>query len=387
MDFEPTEEQQMLRALAREIGQRYRPHILEWEAGGVPADVEREMIDTLQKRGLLGMTIPEEYGGQNRPFIDMIVVLEEFAKLAPPLAGMLLSSCSGPVQIIMAFGNEEIKRKYLSAIVRGEALVSVAMTEPDAGSATTELKTSATLVGDRYVINGTKVFVGGGGRHELYVVYVRLDGIQGARGVGALVVERGTPGLEFGRDLALLSQKFLSRYEVVFKDCAVPRENLLVKAGDFPKLMGSFNTERVHNSALCVGVAAAAFEDSLQYAQERRQFGKSLVEFQMIQDMLAEMATDLEAARLLVYRAATKVRDNQAPALDASYCKAFASKAARQITDMAVQIHGAYGLSGDLPIQRYWRDARGLAIAAGTEQIQKVRIVSELTGLRFNQRG
>jgi butyryl-CoA dehydrogenase len=388
MDFELSEEQRLLKRLARDLGDRFKDEVPVWERQDFipPEDWER-MRRALLEHQLLGLSVPEAYGGQGRPFLDLVLVLEEFGRCAPPLNWLMVSSSGGPVQILIALGSDFIKQEYLPRVIRGEMGCAVAMTEPEAGSATTDLATRAVLDGDDYVINGTKVFVGGSGSSELYVVYARLADRPGAAGIGALLVERDAPGLVFGKDSGLVGQRVATRREMIFRDCRVPRRNLVVQPGQFAGLMGAFNTERLQNSAWTLGMAQAAFEAALEYSQRRQQFGRPLCDFQMIQERLADMAVQLEAGRLLIYRAAAAVRDGSAPALASSIAKTFISEAGPRIIDTAIQIHGAYGLTRDLPLERLWRDARGMSIAAGTAQINKVRIVSELTGRRFNQRG
>ena len=386
MSYSLSEEQTLIKASVRQISERYRPFVGGWEADGVPREEALEMRDVLGRAGFLGMAVPEQYGGGGASYLDFIVALEESNKFTPPLARWLQSTGGGPVQMIIASQRESLRSRYLQKLVTGEIEAAIAMSEPNVGSAVTDLETSADEQGDNYVVNGSKMWVGGGGDAQLNVTFVRFDRIPGMAGTGALLIEKDAPGLSFGADAGLVAQRFLTRRVMHLDDCIVPKENLLVGPGEFAKLMGTFNSERVQNAALSLGVAGGAFQLALKYSQERTQFGRQIVEFQMVQDMLADMAVQLEAGRLLLYRAASLSVDGTTPALEASYCKLFSSEVAPKICDLAIQVHGALGLSRDLPLERMWRDARGLAIAAGTVQIQKVRIVSELTGKRFNQR-
>jgi butyryl-CoA dehydrogenase len=387
MDFELSDEQRMIVATVRQISERFRPFVGEWErAGGVPPAANREVRDTLRDAGFLGMSIPEQYGGGGVAYLDFILALEEFNKFTPPLSRWAQSTAGGPAQLILASTNNIVREKYLRPLVTGEMEAAIAMSEAEVGSAVTDLQTRADADGDTYVVNGHKMWVGGGGDADIYDVFVRFDGIPGAKGVGGLVIERGTPGFSFGDDTGLVSQRFLTRRMLYFDNCRVPRENVLVQAGEFSRLMGAFNSERLQNTALILGCAGGAYELALMYAQERIQFGRPIVEFQLVQDMLAEMAVNLEAARMLLYRAATLTADGVTPALESSYCKLFSSQVAPRIIDLAIQVHGALGLSRDLPLERMWRDARGLALATGTVEVHKIRIVTELTGRRFDQR-
>ncbi len=387
MDFQLSEEQQMLKKLVRSVADDFKAFVPEWErTGAIPDSAKESMRTALERHGLLGMTVPQNYGGQDRPFIDLVLVIEEFARYTQPLVWYVVGTSGGPVQIIIAFGSERIKNRYLTQLVSGRARCALAMTEPQAGSATTDLQTIAVPGKNGYILNGTKVFVGGAGSDQLYVVFASFDQKAGGRGIGALLLDKDSPGLTFGRDSGLISQRMTTRQEMVFQDCVVPAENLLVQPGHFGKLMGAFNTERIQNSAWSLGLAQGALEETLSYLQRRVQFGKKLVQFQMIQNIVADMVIGIEAGRFLVYRAATSVQAGTAPAYESALAKAFISEAAPRIIDSAIQVHGAYGLTTDLPLERMWRDARGLAIAAGTAQINKIRIVTEITGVKFDQR-
>jgi alkylation response protein AidB-like acyl-CoA dehydrogenase len=386
MDFQLSEEQRRLKALVRDLAEKeFAPKAAAWdEAGEVDLG---EVAARLRDVGLLGMTIPEEYGGSGRPFLDFILALEELARVAYPPAFVLLSTCSGPVSIVMRLGSDAQRRRWLPPLVRGEMFCAVGMTEANAGSAASDVETTATLDGDAYVVDGSKLFVGGGGHVELYVVFARFGGVPGPRGVGALVIEKGTPGFEFGQQIPFMGTRGIPRRELTFTGCRVPKDNVLVAQGGFARLMNDFNYERIHNATLSLGFAQGAFEQACGYVKQRKQFGRELCEFQGVQWMIADMATELEAARLLIYRAAANAdATGVADPLETSLAKRYASETGIHVCDTALQLHGAYGYSKEFPLERFYRDARGIAIATGTVQIHKNNIAARVLNRKFSQR-
>jgi butyryl-CoA dehydrogenase len=386
MDFLLTEEQRRLKALVRDLAEKeFAPKAAGWDETG-EVDLG-EIAVRLRDVGLLGMTIPEEYGGSGRPFLDFILALEELARVAYPPAFVLLSTCSGPVSIIQRLGSDAQRRRWLPPLVRGEMFCAVGMTEANAGSAASDVETTATLDGDAYVLDGSKLFVGGGGHVEIYVIFARFGGVPGPRGVGALVLEKGTPGFEFGQQIPFMGTRGIPRRELLFNRCRVPRAGVLVSEGGFARLMNDFNFERIHNATLSLGFAQGAFEQACAYVKQRRQFGRELCEFQGVQWMIADMATELEAARLLIYRAAANAdATGRADPLETSLAKRYASEAGIRVCDTALQLHGAYGYSKEFPLERFYRDARGIAIATGTVEIHKNNIASRVLGRKFSQR-
>lgn len=386
MDFLLTEEQRRLKALVRDLAEReFAPKAAGWDETG-EVDLG-EIAVRLRDVGLLGMTIPEEYGGSGRPFLDFILALEELARVAYPPAFVLLSTCSGPVSIIQRLGSDAQRRRWLPPLVRGEMFCAVGMTEANAGSAASDVETTATLDGDAYVLDGSKLFVGGGGHVEIYVIFARFGGVPGPRGVGALVLEKGTPGFEFGQQIPFMGTRGIPRRELLFNRCRVPKASVLVSEGGFARLMNDFNFERIHNATLSLGFAQGAFEQACAYVKQRRQFGRELCEFQGVQWMIADMATELEAARLLIYRAAANAdATGRADPLETSLAKRYASETGIRVCDTALQLHGAYGYSKEFPLERFYRDARGIAIATGTVEIHKNTIASRVLGRKFSQR-
>ncbi len=386
MDFQLTVEQSQLKALVRQMAEKeFAPKAALWDERGT-VDLA-EIAAPLRRIGILGMTIPEQYGGMGRPFFEFILALEELARVAYPPAFVLLSTCSGPVAIILRLGSEEQRRRYLPPLVSGEKFCAMAMTEAEAGSAASDLATAARRDGDDCLLDGHKLFVGGGGQFDLYVVFARFGGVPGPKGVGALILEKNAPGFSFGQQIPFMGTRGIPRQELLFNQCRVARENVLVTEGGFARLMNEFNYERIHNSALSLGFAQGAFDAACRYIKERRQFGRELCEFQGVQWMVADMATELEAARLLVYRAAANAdARGEADALETSLAKRYASEMSLKVCDTALQLHGAYGYSKDFPLERIYRDARGIAIATGTVEIHKNLIAARVLGRRFSQR-
>jgi butyryl-CoA dehydrogenase len=385
VDFQLNEEQKMLKSLVHEVAEKeFRPKVAELEASG--EWFHKELIKKQADLGLLGMTLPEEYGGQGRTAFEAILAIEELARVWPGCAFHVLESTLASVRVIEQFGTKEQKRKYLPPVCRGESSISIAMTEPDAGSALTDLSTRAVLDGDHYIVNGNKRFVTGGGPADVYVTYVRLSEQKGARGIGALIIEKGTPGFSFGNQEQFMGLYGMPSCDLIFEDCYVPKENLVVKEGDFRKLMTAFDLERCGNAAMCLGIAQGALEEAMAYSQQRKQWGKDICEFQAIQFMLADMAIKVESSRFLIYRATANASIGLPSPIEANLAKCLANEMVREVTGMAVQIFGGYGYSKQYPIERMFRDSWGWGIAGGSIQMQKITIASQLLNRSFDQR-
>ena len=314
------------------------------------------------------------------------------------MAFPIFESCVGPVRAIEHFAGPELKRRVIPRVCAGEIVVAVAMSEPEAGTALTDLVTQGVIEGQHIVLNGTKRWCSGGGHADGYVVYCRLSEAPGAKGIGAVYVERDRPGVSFGKRERLMGFRGIPSADVVFEDARVPAANLIVPAGGFRKLMEAFDLERCGNAVMALGQASGALAEVLAYVQERRQFGKPIVEFQAVQLKLADMAMRVEAARLLILRAASggdgggDVGGNGGEdggglpsILDSSLAKCFANEIAREVTGDAVQLMGGYGYSKEYAMERRLRDAWGWGIAGGTIDIQKVNIAAALVGRRFDR--
>jgi alkylation response protein AidB-like acyl-CoA dehydrogenase len=385
MDFQLTEEQMMLKKMVHDLAEKeFRPQAAEWEvkAEHMPLTYLKKLADL----GLLGLCLPVKYGGQGRSAFEAVLAIEELARISSVCASPIFESNVGPVKVIEQFGTEEQKQKYLPPVCRGESLISIGMTEPEAGSALTDLSTRAVLDSDHYVVNGQKRFCTGGGESDAYMVYVRLSEQKGAKGIGGLVIDKGTPGFSFGKQEQLMGLRGMPSCDLIFDNCRVPKENLVIRDGEFRKLMTAFDLERCGNATMCLGIAQGALEEAIAYSQGRRQWGKDICEFQAIQSMLADMAIKVEAARLLIYRATVNAATGLPVPLEANLAKCFANQMVREVTGMALQIHGGYGYSKDYPVERMMRDAWGWGLAGGTIEIQKITIASLLLRRRFDQR-
>ena len=385
MNFQLTEEQKMLKKMVHDLTEKeFRPKATEWEAKA--EHIPREYVQKLADLGLLGLCLPVEDGGQGRSAFEAILAIEELARISPLCAAPVFESNVGPVKVIEQFGTEEQKRKYIPPVCRGESMISVGMTEPEAGSALTDLTTKAVLKGDHYVVNGMKRFISGGGESDVYVVYVRLSEQKGAKGIGGLIIEKGAPGFSFGKQEQFMGLRGFPSCDLIFEDCRVPKENLVVKEGELRKLMTAFDLERCGNATMCLGIAQGALEEAMAYSQQRKQWGKEICEFQAIQFMLADMALRVEAARLLIYRATVNAATGLPVPFEANLAKCFANQMVREVTGMALQIHGGYGYSKEYPVERMMRDGWGWGVAGGTIEIQKITLASLLLGRRFDQR-
>lgn len=383
--FDLSDERQRLRETAARLADEvYAPVAITWdeERTHLP-DVERKRLAGL---GYLGIALPEEYGGSGAELVDALIVIEELAKRNRIAAFQVFESNTGPTRVIQLFGTESQRARLLPPIIAGDVTLAVSISEPDAGSAATDIVTSARLVGDHYVINGMKRWCSGGGHAEQYLVYVRLDDAPGARGIGALVVDRDTDGLTFGPQEKLLGFRGIPSADMFFDDVRVPAENLIVPAGGFNDLFTAFGIERLGNSTMSLAIGQACVDATAAYVQERHQFGKPIIEFQTVQDQLARMVVDVEASRTLIWKAAMGAGHGTPDPLEASIAKCFSNEMAIRVSEMAVMLHGGYGYHADYHVERHHRDALGWSLGGGTPTIQRTRIVSQYLGRRFDQR-
>ena len=385
MDFQLSEEQRILQRTVREFADREcKPLAAVWDReASVP---DRQVVGKLVKMGLVGMCLPQEYGGGGQELLSAILCIEQLARISPLCAAAVFESNVGPVRVVEFFGNEEQKRRFLPRVCRGEMQISVGMTEAEAGSALTDLRTRAVKVESGWRLNGRKVFCTGGGHSEAYVVYCRFGDQPGAKGIGALVVEKGLSGFSFGKQEQFMGMRGFPSSDLIFEDCVVPDENLIVPAGGFRSLMQCFDIERCGNATMALGIATGALEVAAAYATERRTFGKPIAERQAIQMMIADMATRVDAARLLVYRAAVGAQSGFPSIRETSMAKVFANETAKAVADMAMEILGGYGYTNEFPVERMLRDSRGWPLAGGTLQIQKILIAATVFGRTFDQR-
>lgn len=375
-----------IRALAARVASDvYEPLAETLDVNRTPISLEQRM--KLGELGFLGIAHPEQYGGSGAPLAQALAVIEEFAKVCRPAAFQIFEANTGPAQVITHLASEEQRERWLPDIISGRRTMAVAISEPDAGSAATDMRTSAKLGDDGYVINGNKRWISNGGEADQYLVYCRLSDAPGAKGIGAIVVDKGTPGLSFGAGERLMGFRGIPSADIYFDDVKAPLENVVVQAGDFGKLFGVFSIERLGNTTMSLAIGQEALDRTLRYVTEREQFGKLLVDFQSVQVILADMVLQVEAARLLRDRAADGVGTGELPnGLHVSLAKCTANEMAKRVTDLAMQLHGGNGYTEEYGIERLHRDAHGWAIAGGTPTMQRIRIVSEVLGRKFDQR-
>lgn len=385
MNFELTAEQQNLKEAAGRFAREQLPPLakeLEEKATAVPT----EWVKRYAELGFLGISIDTRYGGLGLGPLEALLVMEEFAKISGAVAFPVFESCTGPIKAIEKYASETLKERIIPRVCAGDMVVAISMSEAEAGTALTDIKTRGRIESDKVVLNGAKRWCSGGGHADGYLIYCRLDDAPAAKGIGAVYVDKGTPGMTFGAQEQLMGFRGVPSSDIYLDNVEVPLDQIVVPAGGFAKLMEAFDLERCGNAIMSLAQAAAALEDVTAYVQERKQFGRALVEFQAVQLRLAEMKMRVEAARLLVHRAACNAGAGHPSILDSSLAKCFANEASRDVTGSALQLMGGYGYSKENAMERRFRDAWGWGIAGGSIDIQKVNIASAMVGRRFNQR-
>jgi len=377
MDFELTQEQRMLKeTVARFVDRQVIPLAPEIdEAERFPEENFRAMADM----GLFGMTIPEAYGGGGADFLSCVLVMEEIMRGCVSTGNTYGAHAILCTENIFRNGNDGQRRTYLPDLIQGQKVGALAITEPEAGSDALSLRTRAVRKGDRYILNGTKMFITNGPLADVVVVYAKTDPDAGPNGISAFIVEKGFPGFSTGKTLKKMGVRGSPTGELIFEDCEVPAENLLGEENrGLQVLMSGLDRERIVYSIAPIGVAQGAFDLAFRYASERVQFGAPIISFQMIQDMLAEMAARIQAGRLLAYWAASMAGSGRRIRLEASYAKLFCAEVGVEAVGKAVQIFGGYGFIREFPIERMYRDVKGIEFGAGTNQVQKLIIMGEL---------
>ncbi len=381
MDFDFSDEQIMSRNMAREFAEReIIPVVAEDDQN---AHCRPEIVHKMAALGLLGAPLPQEYGGGGIDYISYALICEEIAKAS---AGVF-TTCL-PVHIslfqlpILKFGSEPLKQKYLPRTTKGELLGCFGMTEPNVGSDSASIELTATPSGNKWILNGNKMWISNGGVADLALVLAQTDKSKRHRGIAAFLVERGTPGFT-SRDIhGKMGLRDSNTAELIFQDCGVPAENMVGEVGDGFKVgMYALDNGRLSTGAACVGVAQASIDAAVKYAQERKQFGKPIAGFQLIQEMIADMVTETEAARFLVLRTAHLKNKGMPLVREASIAKYYAAEVAVRSAQKAIKIHGGYGYSNDYPVERYLRDATGLQLYEGTAEIQKLIVGRETLGV------
>ena len=377
MDYFLTEEQQMIKELARRIAEeKILPVRAEYdEKEQFPWDV----VKALAEADLFGVYIPEEYEGMGFGVFELCLAIEELSRVCGGIALAYAGTALGTFPILL-FGNEQQKKRYLPSIAKGEKLAAFGVTESGAGSDITTLSTTAKKEGDYYILNGTKQWITNGGEAETYVVIAATDKTKGPRGLSAFIVEKGMEGFGFGKKENKLGIRASATRELVFENCKVPAENLLGKEGmGFIITLKNFDASRPGVAAQALGIAQGAFEAAVEYARQRKQFGQPIISFQAVQHILADMATQIEAARALIYQTARTI---DAGGKDYSgysaMCKLFASDVAMKVTTDAIQIFGGYGYMKEYPVEKMFRDAKITQIYEGTNQMQRNFIANDI---------
>jgi alkylation response protein AidB-like acyl-CoA dehydrogenase len=375
--FVLTEEQEQLRHEIREFATReIAPHLAHWdEAGEFPL----ETVKKLGAMGLLGVIFPPHYGGAGLGYLDYILAIEELSAVDGSIGLTVAAHNSLGTNHIFLAGNEAQKEKYLPRLAQGEWLAAWALTEPGSGSDASGARTTAVKKGDRYVLNGVKNFITNGHYADVLVVIAVTDKSRGTHGLSAFIVEKGTKGFRPGKKENKLGLRASDTSELIFEDCEIPRENLLGVEGEgFIDAMRVLDGGRISIAGLSLGIARGALDAALKYVKERRQFGKAIAEFQGIQWKLADMSTELDAARLLAQRAAALKDAGRKVTRESAMAKLFSSEVAVRICDQAVQLFGGYGFIKDYPVEKFYRDVKLCTIGEGTSEIQRMVIAREI---------
>ncbi|MBI4587661.1 MAG: acyl-CoA dehydrogenase family protein [Candidatus Rokubacteria bacterium] len=382
MSYPLSSEQKELRARARELAVVFSGRAAHWDR---TEEYPWENVKDLVKAGFMGMTVPKAYGGGGRTTFDALLVIEEVAKACGISGRIVVDANLGVVSALVHYATEPQKRRWLPMVVEGDK-PAICITEPEAGTAATDMTTTAVQKNGRWVINGTKRWITGAGISNLHLVFCRLVEAGTERGIGALIVERGAPGFTLGPRIPTMGLRGIPEGVLIFTDCEVPAENLVVGEGGFAKLMGAYNAQRLGAATVALGIAQGAYEEALKFTKTRRQFGREICEFQGIQWTLADMVIKLEAARLLIHRAAVNAGDGLPDKFEAAVAKTFAAETAVEVTSQALQVFGGNGYSRELPLERMLRDVRMFTIGGGTVQAMRNLIAAEILGRKFSQR-
>lgn len=377
--FGLTEEQRQLqRAVMAFAEGEIAPHVSEWDE---KSEFPHEVVKKLGEMGLLGVIFPEELGGAGMGYVEYVLAIEELSRVDGSVGIIVAAHNSLCTNHIMLGGNDEQRKRWIPKLASGEWLGAWGLTEPGSGSDAAGARTTAVRKGDYWVLNGSKTFITNGGHANCAVILAVTDKEKGTKGISAFVVEKGTKGFRPGRKENKLGLRASDTSELIFEDCEIPAENLIGKEGEgFKDAMRVLDGGRISIAALSLGMARGALDAAMKYAQERRQFGKAISEFQAIQFKLADMATQWDAAQLLTMRAAQMKDKGEKVTLESAMAKLYASEAACRICDEGVQIHGGYGFIKDYPAEKFYRDVRLCPIGEGTSEIQRMVIARELLG-------
>jgi alkylation response protein AidB-like acyl-CoA dehydrogenase len=381
MDLDLTDEQRAVRELARKFADEYIVPVAR--ENDVQERFPGDIIEHMGELGLLGGPVPVEYGGAGLDYVSHALVTEEIGKACSSVRTTISVQISLVELSLARWGTEEQKRRYLPALCRGKLLGCFALTEPNAGSDPAGMETTAVADGDHWVLNGHKIWISNGGVAGLAIVFAQTDKSKGHRGIGAFLVDRATAGFSTRDMHGKLGLRASNTGELFFEDCRIPKDQVLGTVGaGFQVAMSALDNGRYSVAAGCVGICQGCAEASVRYAKERQQFGRAIGSFQLVQDLVARMLVDTEAARLLVFRAGHLKNRGLRCTREISMAKYFASEAAVRCALDAIQVHGSYGYSNDFPVERYLRDAKVATIYEGTSQIQKLLIASHDLGIR-----
>ncbi|WP_280770484.1 acyl-CoA dehydrogenase [Salipaludibacillus daqingensis] len=377
MNLNWTDEQQMMKQMVHKFAEekvaKAAEHMEETD------EFPRHIVKEMGELGLMGIPIPEKYGGSEMDYTSYILAIQEISRVSAAVGVILSVHTSVGTNPILYFGTEEQKQKYIPKLASGEYLGAFALSEPSAGSDAASMRTTAKLDGDSYVLNGSKAWITSGGEADTYIVFAKTDPAAGKKGVSAFIVEKDIPGFSVGPKERKMGLHGSNTTPLSFEDCRVPKENLLGKEGEgFKIAMSNLNTGRIGIAAQSLGICQGALEAATAYAKERKQFGKPIGEMQGVAFKLAEMATTFEAAKLLTYQAADLVSRGLPAGNQAAMAKMFASDSAMNITTEAIQVFGGYGYTKDYPVERFFRDAKVTQIYEGTNEIQRVVISNKL---------
>ena len=377
MDFSLSKEHEMARTLFRDFAEtEVKPLAHEVDE---TEQFPRGTADKMAKLGFLGIPIGKEYGGQGCDTLTYAMCVEELSRVCGTTGVIVSAHTSLCAEPIKKFGTEEQKQKFLVPLAKGEKLGAFGLTEPGAGTDAAGQQTKAELEGDEYVLNGSKIFITNGKEADIYVIFAMTDKSKGTKGISAFIVEKGTPGFTFGTKEKKMGIRGSATYELIFTDCRIPKENLLGAIGKgFGIAMTTLDGGRIGIASQALGLAQGALDETIAYVKERKQFGRSIAKFQNTQFQIADMATKVEAARLLVYKAAIAKDTQKKCSLEAAMAKLYAAEVAMEVTNKAVQLHGGYGYTREYPVERMMRDAKITEIYEGTSEVQRMVISGAL---------
>lgn len=382
MDFQLSSSQRELIDATEKLCTQLLPLAKETREADTPEALNR-LRKVMAENGLLGLNMPAQYGGMELPLLDTLLLLQTIQKVDSTLCGLSHRTSTGAVGAVLELGTEEQKRKYVSGVVRGEIGISIGITEPDAGSAATAMRTRARIEGDEVIINGQKTFISAARDNHYTLLYCRFGTTGRASDIGALILPHDAPGLTISPGMVNMAGE--RQYELFMSDCRVPRENILAEGNAFGRLISVYNSERLGSIARMLGSAQAAFEYATEYIKEREQFGQKLADFQGLQWMVADMKVKLEAAQLLTWRAAANTAAGLPSPLETSVAKVYVAQATKEICDDAIQLLGGYGYMTEYPVEGRYREVRGGSIYGGTMQIHKNMIAGHVLQRKNSQ--